>query len=114
MDHKAASRFRSGARESSAMPDTGAHSGENLADWLQEVARRPWVDGPMSVNPAILPGTSPQAGPEPRRRRHLPHGRDVVALAALTLGFLQYYYLDVMVQIGSLQKVVIFVPLTAA
>jgi hypothetical protein len=37
-----------------------------------------------------------------------------VALAALTIGYLQYYYLDVMVQIGSLNTVVIFVPLTTA
>jgi len=114
MDHKAAFQLRSGARERAAMPDTNAHSGENLADWLQEVARRPWSDGPVSINPAILPGSGSPAGQAPRQRRHLPHGRDIVALAALTIGFLQYYYLDVIVQIGSLHKVVIFVPLTAA
>jgi hypothetical protein len=114
MDHKAAFQLRSGVRESAPMPDTNAHAGENLSDWLQEVAARPWVSGPPSINPASLPGTGLKAGPEPRRRRHFQNGRDVVALAALSIGYLQYYYLDVMVQIGSLHQVVIFVPLTAA
>lgn len=113
MDQKAAWQPRSRAREKAALPDT-RHSSENLADWLQEVARRPWVDGPTSVNSATPPLAGAQAGREFRQRRYLPHGRDILALAALTAGFLQYYYLDVMVQIGGLHKVVIFVPLTAA
>jgi len=114
MDQKAAFQLRSGARKSAPIPDANAHSSENLADWLQEVAARPWVGGPVSINPAILPGAGPQTGLEPRRRRHFQIGRNVVALAGLTIGYLQYYYLDVMVQIGSLHQVVIFVPLTTA
>ena len=114
MDQKATFRLRSATRKSAAMPDTNAHSGEDLAVWLQEVAKRPWVGGPLSVNPAVLPGAGPKAGQEPRLRGHTQKGRDLVALAVLTIGFLQYYYLDVMVQIGSLPKVVVFVSLAAA
>lgn len=113
MDRNTATQLRSGARKNAAMPDYDANASEDLAHWLQEVARRPWVDGPPSVNPVIHPGVGPQAGQEPRRRP-LQNGRNLVALAGLTIGFLQYYYLDVMVQIGSLHKVVIFVPLTTA
>jgi len=43
--------------------------------------------------------------------RPLQHGRELVALAVLTLGFMQYYYFDTMVQIGGLPKVIVFVPL---
>lgn len=114
MDQKAAFQLRSAARKSAAMPDVDPHRGEDLADWLQEVAKRPRVSGPPSINPAVLPEAGPKAGREPRLRHHLQKGRDMVALAVLTIGYLQYYYLDVMVQIGSLPKVVVFVPLTAA
>ena len=114
MDRKAAFQLRSGGREHTTTPDTSAHSSENLADWLQEVAARPWGNAPLSINPALVPETARPATLAPRRRRHLQHGRDLVALAALTIGYLQYYYLDVMVQIGNLHQVVVFVPLTAA
>ena len=118
MEQKAAFQLRSGARERATTPDTSAHSSENLSDWLQEVAARPWGDGPLSINPALVPEHVPETGPKaslaPRRRRQLQHGRDLVALAVLTIGYLQYYYLDVMVQIGNLHQVVVFVPLAAA
>ena len=114
MDRKAAFQLRSGVPDSAVVPDTGAHSSENLADWLQEVAARPWVGGPVSIPPAIVPEAGPQTDPEPRLRRSFQNGRDLIGMAALTIGYLQYYYLDVMVQIGNLHTVVIFVPLTAA
>ncbi len=57
---------------------------------------------------------SPKAGQVPLRRRHPQNARELVSLVVLTIGYLQYYYLDVMVQIGSLQKVVFFVPLASA
>ena len=114
MDQMATFQLRCAARKTAAMPDTNVHSGEDLADWLQEAAKRPWVGAPLPINHAVLPGAGPEARRESRLRRHLQQGRELVALAVLTLGFLQYYYLDVMVQIGYLHKVVVFVPLTAA
>lgn len=95
----------------SAAPDANAHSREDLAVWLQEAAKRPWFDGPISVNPVVLSGAGLKARQERRPHRHAQNGRDLVALAVLSIGFLQYYYLDVMVQIGNLSTVVVFVPL---
>ncbi len=113
MDQNSAFQLRSGTRNNAAMPDTNPHAYEDLADWLQEVAARPWDSGSPSIPPGVLPGR-PNAGRESRTRRHLQKGRDLVALAALTIAYLQYYYLDVMVQVHSLPQVVVFVPLAAA
>ena len=96
------------------MSDSDPHAGEDLADWLQEVAKRPWVSGPLSINPSGLPGAGPTAVQAPRLRGHIQNGRDLVAFALLTIAYLQYYYLDVMVQIGKLDKVVVFISSTAA
>jgi hypothetical protein len=114
MSKKTTFQLRSAARKSGAMPDIDPYPGGDLTDWLQEVAKRPWVSGPPSINPAVLPEAGPKAIQEPRLRRHLRKGRDLVALSVLTITYLQYYYLDVMVQIGSLPKLVVFVPLAAA
>lgn len=114
MDPKAAFRLRSGTLKGAVIPGGDPHPGEDLADWLQEAAKRPWVSGPLSVNPAILPAAGPTVDQEPRLRRHRRNGRELVALAVLTIAYLQFYYLDVIVQIGNLQRIVVFVPLTAA
>ena len=114
MDQKATFRLRSATRKSAAMPDTNAHSGEDLAVWLQEVAKRPWVSGPPTINAAVLAEDSPGAARESWLRRYHLKGRDLAGLSVLTMAYLQYYYLDVMVQIGSLPKVVVFVSSAAA
>ena len=113
MDRKATFRLRSAAGKGASLPDTAAHKGEDLSHWLQEAGKRPWVNGPLSLTP-LLPATGHKMRRAPQARRHLQHGRDLVGLAILTIGFLQYYYLDVMVPIDSLQKVVVFVPVTVA
>jgi hypothetical protein len=97
------------------MRDHGPGSGENLADWLQEVAKRPWDSVSPSVNPVVITQESARkAGQRAPLARHIQRGRDLVALGALTIGWLQYYILDVMVQIASLPKVIVFVPLAVA
>lgn len=106
-------RLRAAARKSAAAQDIDARPGDDLADWLQEAAKRPWVSGPASINPGVLTEARPKAAPEPGPRRLIQKGWDLVALAALTIAYLQYYYLDVNVQIASLPQVIVFVPLTA-
>ena len=112
MNQKAAVQLRSGSRKSAPMPDASTPAGENLAAWLQESAKRPWAAGAASVSPELAEARA-EAGPAPGRR-YLQNVRELVAMAALTIGYLQYYYLDVMVQIGNLQRVVVFVPVAAA
>ena len=114
MNQKATFVLRSGSRKSAPVPDANAHPVENLADWLQEAARRPWVAEPVSINPAGPAEAGPIADPMPVKHRYLQNARELTSLAVLTIGYLQYYCLDVMVQIGNLQKVVFFVPLAIA
>lgn len=94
-----------------SVSDGEPHRRDDLAVWLQEAAKRPWIDGPHSVNPSVLSGAELEARPGPRAHHYIQNRRHLVALAGLTIGFLQYYYLDVMVQIGSMSSVVVFVPL---
>jgi hypothetical protein len=112
MKQGATLQLRSPARKGVAVEDVTPHFGGDLADWLQEVAKRPWVEGPPSVVQTVV-AEAPKSGREQRLRRHLQHGRDLAGLAVLTVGYLQYYYLDV-VQVGDLPKVVYFVPLAAS
>ena len=104
-------KLRSTASKISAIPDTERRPGEELSDWLQEVAKRPWVSGPAMIAPAVVAEVSPETACESWWRRHHLRGRDIAGLSVLTMAYLQYYYLDVMVQIGTLPKVVIFVPI---
>ncbi|MBC7803860.1 MAG: hypothetical protein H7Y16_08305 [Candidatus Parcubacteria bacterium] len=103
-------KLKSATRKSAALPVAERQSGEDLSNWLQEAAKRPWVSGPNSINPASNAEDDSKAAPEPRVRRHQPRGRDVAGLFVLTVAYLQYYYLDVMVQISSLSEVVVFLP----
>ena len=103
--------LRPTASKSSAIPDADRRPSEELSDWLQEVAKRPWVSGPPTVPPAVLAQASPQAASESWLLRYNLRGRDLAGLSVLTMAYLQYYYLDVMVQISSLPKVVVFVPM---
>jgi hypothetical protein len=100
---------RSAGRKSTPAPASDPAFGEDLSGWLKEVAKRPWIDGPHTVNPAVVPKVNSGAKVGPQLRRHLHKGRELIALAVLTISYLQYYYLDVMVQVGSLPKVIVFV-----
>lgn len=86
-------------------------AGEDLSDWLQEAAKRSSVSGPPTINRAAPAMAGPEAVRESRLRRDHLRGREFAGFSALTIAFLQYYYLDVMVQIGNLPKVVVFVPM---
>lgn len=109
-------RVQSGKFELRSAPCKGSASsgaerppGEDLSAWLQEVAKRPRVSGPPTTNRTVLAVASPEAVRESWLRRYHLRGREFAGFSALTLAFLQYYYLDVMVQIGNLPKVLVFV-----
>ena len=104
-------KLRYAASKRSAIPDAERRPGEELSDWLQEVAKRPWVSGPTTITPAVVAEVSPEAASKSWLRRYHLSGRGLAGLSVLTMAYLQYYYLDVMVQISSLPKVVVFVPM---
>jgi hypothetical protein len=94
--------------------DGGPSNGENVANWLQEVAGRPWVSGPPSVEPEILAEPPTGSREQAKAWHEIQNGRELVGLAALAVGWLQYYFLDAMVQIASLPAVIVFVHLGVA
>lgn len=114
MAQQTALRSNGMARMNSPMPDAGRDSGEEVAKWLQEVARRPWVSGPPTVNPEPAPVAVANTRQESTIHRHVQRGPELAYLGLLAIGYLQYYYMDVMVQIGNLPKLVVFVPLAVA
>jgi hypothetical protein len=109
MNRKATFQAQPAGRAMAPAREPGPQIGEDLSDWLKEAASRPWVESSPSVIPAVIPesGSNAAAG----LRLHRLHGnrRDLIALVALTIAYLQYYYLDVMVQVASLPKVIVFV-----
>ena len=91
------------------MPEADAQPSDDMADWLQEVAKRPWASERPLLDPA------PRAERDPVWRRilqtghRLQHGRELIGFAALVAGYLQYYYVDVMLQISCLPPCIAFV-----
>lgn len=76
---------------------------EASAHWLREVSQRRAPGRPASVQ-AFAPSS-----PRTPERAARSHARGLVLSCALSLAFLQYYFLDVMVQIETLPEIVIFV-----
>ena len=81
-------------------------SGEHLAQWLQEAARR--TQRPSSPDP------QPAAPPIPIAKESAVQsvlGRAKWPLIAVlvAIAFLQYFYVDVMVKIGSLPAMIFFI-----
>jgi hypothetical protein len=76
---------------------------EGSAQWLREVSRRKAPSRP-AIPDALVPPAPTQSPKRPAS-----HVRGLMLSGALSVAFLQYYFLDVMVQIGTLPEIVIFV-----
>ena len=78
---------------------------ESTARWLEEAARR---------RPAVAPAQSELAAPTPakprRERTVLGIAREVYMLAVLAAAYLNYYFMQVMLEIDSLPGLVVFYP----
>jgi hypothetical protein len=76
----------------------------DAARWLQEAGRRSWkVQAPLpevEVTPA-------KHGDESNSIRKVA-GTRLVLIAVLSLSYMQYYFLDVMVQINALPVIIVF------
>jgi hypothetical protein len=80
--------------------DLGTDTSRDLAQWLQEVARRRY---PM-YGPSMRPPPAPREPPKKWRR-----ARELISFAALSAAYFQYHMLDVMLQIASMKSVTVFV-----
>ena len=79
---------------------------ESTARWLEEAARR---------RPSVASARSQPAAPTPvkprRERTLLGIAREIYMLAVLAAAYLNYYFLQVMLEIDSLHRLVVFYPL---
>jgi hypothetical protein len=84
-------------------------SGEHMAQWLQESARR--TRRPSSAD--LEPGTPAAVvqSPTPQRpiRSVLERAKWPLFAALVAIAYLQYFYADVMLQIASLPAMIFFV-----
>jgi hypothetical protein len=82
---------------------------ESTARWLEDSARRRSAAAPARSGPAAAP---PPLLAKPRReRRFLGLSREIYMFAVLVAVYLNYYFMQVMIDIGSLPKLVLFYPL---
>jgi hypothetical protein len=81
-------------------------SGEHMAQWLQEAARR--TQPPSSPDPQPAASALPIA--QESAVRSVPGRAKWPLMAVLVaIAFLQYFYVDVMVQIASLPAMIFFI-----
>ena len=77
----------------------------DLAQWLQEVARRPYTEPVSRTPPELRFARAEELAEHARWLR----GRQGLSFALLAAAYLQYHMLDVMLQIAAMHPVVTFV-----
>src|SRR6267378_2038727 len=85
-------------------------SGKFLAQWLKESARR--TRQPASSDPQPAPQAAAPALPIPQEsavQSLLGRAKWPLIAILVTIAFLQYFYVDVMVQIASLPAMIFFI-----
>jgi len=87
---------------SAVQPSPPPAEDQDLAQWLREAGRRR-APAKVEVGAATLPG-------QPSRRAKRRNRLLIPVLAGVTaLAYLQYFYVDVMLQIYSLQHLIVFI-----
>ena len=81
--------------------DYGTDSSREIAQWMQELARRRYPHPPPR---RYQRPPDPEETPGKWRR-----ARELISFAALAAAYLQYHMLDVMLQIVSMKSVTVFV-----
>jgi len=79
---------------------------ESTARWLEEAARRP-AGASARPGPAVTP---PPAKPQ-RERTLFGISREIYMFALLATAYLNFYFMQVMLEIDSLPRLVMFYPL---
>lgn len=96
---------------------------ENMAGWLQEVARRPWPQSGADAATASAAATPAADMADSARGNHpvaastraaprsvRPTLRHALILTALTGAFMQYYFIEINLRIVSMHAVTVFAP----
>ena len=83
--------------------DYGTDPSRELAQWLQEAARRRYA---MYSPP---PRRSYQPAPRKQPPKKWGTARNAIGLGGLAAAYFQYYMIDVMLQIASMPSVTVFV-----
>jgi hypothetical protein len=81
---------------------------ESTARWLEELAGRRSAAAPARSGLAAQP---PVPAKPRRERKVLGLSREIYMFAVLVATYLNYYFMQVMIEIGSLPKLVLFYPL---
>ena len=81
-------------------PDSDA---VELARWLEEAGRRKAVSRPASIQ------AESASRPEKKARRLVTQPLRIALLALMVLSYLQYFYLDVYLQIAAMPSITVFI-----
>jgi hypothetical protein len=83
---------------------------EGVANWMKELAARKYVHSADRRSDFVITPIAAPFIPAPVRKKPTLTPKHVLASTMLVVSFLQYYFLDVMVQINSMHSVIVFAP----
>jgi hypothetical protein len=80
---------------------------ESTAHWLEEAGRR----RPAGPSAGPAPPASPPPAKQRRERAILGIGREIYMFAVLVAAYLNFYFMQVIQEIDSLPRLIVFYPL---
>jgi hypothetical protein len=84
-------------------------SGEHMAQWLQEAARRTRRPSSADLEPGAPAAEVQSPIPQSSIRSPLERAKWPLFAALVAIAYLQYFYADVMLQIASLPAMIFFI-----
>jgi hypothetical protein len=84
-------------------------SGEHMAQWLQEAARRTRHPSSADVEPGTPAAAAQTSSPQSAIPSVLERAKWPLFAALVAIAYLQYFYADVMLQIASLPAMIFFI-----
>jgi hypothetical protein len=84
-------------------------SGEHMAQWLQEAARRTRPTSSANLEPGTLAAVEQTLSPQSASRSALERAKWPFLAAVVAIAYLPYFCADVMLQIASLPAMIFFI-----
>jgi hypothetical protein len=84
-------------------------SGEHMAQWLQETARRTRPPSSADLEPGTLAAVEQTPSPQSASRSALERAKWPFLAAVVAIAYLPYFCADVMLQIASLPAMIFFI-----